>query len=120
LPLLVLLDYAVPAFGALCISEPMAFLSNAIFIFLLRGIYGVESEFGWSACVAVRCCRGVRDVVIIVKVVVLELDAIRSVRLHEWDFLNENHKDLVIRRVAFGDPPLFFIGGIKRPAFLEW
>jgi hypothetical protein len=48
------------------------------------------------------------------------LDAIRCVRLRGWDFLNENHKDLVIWQEAFGDPPLFFIEEIERPAFLEW
>jgi hypothetical protein len=97
LSLLVLLYYAVPAFGTLCISEPASFVSHAIFVFLLYGVNGVESELGWPACVAVRHCRGVRDVVIVVKVVVIELYAIRSVRLREWDFFNENHKDLAIR-----------------------
>jgi hypothetical protein len=48
------------------------------------------------------------------------LDAVRCVRLREWDFFNENHKDREIPRGAFDDPPLFFIGGIKGPAFLEW
>jgi hypothetical protein len=117
--LLVLLDYAVPAFDALYISELATFLSHAIFIFLLRGVNGVESEFGWPACVAIRHCRGVGDVVIVVKVVVVKLDAIRSVCLHQWDFFNERHKDLAIWRGAFGHPPLFFIGGIEGPAFLE-
>jgi hypothetical protein len=51
--------------------------------------------------------------------VVIELDVIRCVRLREWDFFNENHKDLAIRRGAFGDPSLFFVVGIEGPTFLE-
>jgi hypothetical protein len=47
------------------------------------------------------------------------LDVIRCIRLREWDFFNENHKDLTIWQGAFGDPALFFVGGIERPAFLE-
>jgi hypothetical protein len=31
---------------------------------------------------------------------------IRCVCLREWDFFNENQKDRMIRRGAFGDPPL--------------
>jgi hypothetical protein len=45
---------------------------------------------------------------------------IRCVCLCEWDFFNENHKYLAIRQEVFGNPPLFFIGGSKGPAFLEW
>jgi hypothetical protein len=81
LPLLVLLDYAVPAFGMLCVSKFAAFVSHAVFVFLLHGVNVFESEFGWLACVVVWRCRGVRDVVIIVKVVVIKLDTIRSIRL---------------------------------------
>jgi hypothetical protein len=119
LPLLVLLDYAVPAFGALCVIKPAAFVSHAVFVCLLRGVNGVESKFGRPACVAVRRCRGVRDVVVVVKVVVIELDPIQSIRFREWDFFNESHKDFAVRRGAFGDPPLFFVGGIEGPAFLK-
>jgi hypothetical protein len=45
---------------------------------------------------------------------------IRCVRLREWNLFNENHEDLAIRRGGFGEPPLFFVGGIEGPAFLEW
>jgi hypothetical protein len=119
LPLLALLDYAVPTFGVLCVSEPAAFISHAVFVFLLCGVNCIESEFRWPACVAVWRCRGIVDVVVVVKVVVVKLDAIRSVRLREWDFFTESHKDLAIRQGAFDDPPLFFIEGIEGPAFLE-
>jgi hypothetical protein len=119
LPLLALLDYAVPAFGVLCVSEPAAFISHAVFVFLLCGVNGIEIEFRWPACVAIWRCRGIGDVVVVVKVVVIELDAIRSVRLREWDFFIESHKDLTIQRGTFDDPPLFFVEGIEGPAFLE-
>jgi hypothetical protein len=38
LPLLVLLDYAVPAFGALCVPELAVLLLSAVSIFYLDGV----------------------------------------------------------------------------------
>jgi hypothetical protein len=45
LMLLLLLRYALPAFGVFGIPEPAAFFLNAIFIFYLHGICGFKIMF---------------------------------------------------------------------------
>jgi hypothetical protein len=66
LPSLVLLDYAVLAFAALCIPEIVAFLLSIVSIFYLDGVCNVETHRHVHALV-----ERIRDVVAIVGAVVI-------------------------------------------------
>jgi hypothetical protein len=66
LPSLVLLDYAVPAFDALCVPELAAFVPDVIFIFYLDGVCNVEAHRHIHALV-----ERIGDVIVVVGAVVI-------------------------------------------------